>query len=148
MSCASAPQCARIHCAVLPLIRSEGATLTVTAHRIGIARNVLDRWERAGLVRCSFTRRRPISGVGTVDARLWTKEGAERIARRRGPQGHARHALKRAQAGDAKRIDRTEAALVTIDPARARDHGDAVLCTPLGRGLAPHRRHGQSPSGR
>ena len=61
-------------------MRKSAMALTAAAHYIGVPRGRLDRWERSGLVQCSFTRK--ISMAKLVTARFWTKRDAGWIKRR------------------------------------------------------------------
>ena len=61
-------------------MRRSAMALTVAAQYIGVPTGRLDRWERSGLVECSFTRR--LSMAKMVTTRFWSKRDAVWIKRR------------------------------------------------------------------
>ena len=58
-------------------MRKDAMTLTAAAEYIAVPKGRLDRWERSGLAKCSFTRK--ISMAKIVTARFWTKRDADWI---------------------------------------------------------------------
>lgn len=59
--------------------RKNSMLVTEAAQAIGIPRGRLDRWEQEGLVECTYTAPMRISGVGTVEGRVWTPIDIEAI---------------------------------------------------------------------
>lgn len=62
-------------------IRASAMALTAAARLIGVPKGRLDRWERAGLIGCSFRKRIHVGRM--VEARFWTQRDAHRIRKRR-----------------------------------------------------------------
>ena len=58
-------------------MRKGAMALTAAAEYIAVPKGRLDRWERSGLAKCSFTRK--ISMAKMVTARFWTKRDADWI---------------------------------------------------------------------
>ena len=58
-------------------MRKGAMALTAAAEYIAVPKGRLDRWERAGLAKCSFTRK--IAMAKMVTARFWTERDADWI---------------------------------------------------------------------
>ena len=76
-------------------MRKSAMTLTAAAEYIAVPKGRLDRWERSGLAKCSFTRK--ISMAKMVTARFWTKRDADWI-KGRVPMLEAHDAARRKRA--------------------------------------------------
>ena len=76
-------------------MRKGAMALTAAAEYIAVPKGRLDRWERAGLAKCSFTRK--ISMAKMVTARFWTKRDADWI-KGRVPMLEAHDAARRKKA--------------------------------------------------
>ena len=58
-------------------VRKSAMALTAAAEYIAVPKGRLDRWERSGLAKCSFTRK--IAMAKMVTARFWTERDADWI---------------------------------------------------------------------
>ena len=76
-------------------MRKDAMTLTAAAEYIAVPKGRLDRWERSGLAKCSFTRK--IAMAKMVTARFWTKRDADWI-KGRVPMLNAHDAARRKKA--------------------------------------------------
>ena len=77
-------------------MRKGAMALTAAAEYIAVPKGRLDRWERSGLAKCSFTRK--IAMAKMVTARFWTKRDADWI-KGRTPMLEAHDAARRKRAG-------------------------------------------------
>ena len=76
-------------------MRKGAMALTAAAGYITVPKGRLDRWERSGVAKYSFTRK--ISMAKVVTARFWTKRDADWI-KRRVPMLEAHDAARRKRA--------------------------------------------------
>ena len=76
-------------------MRKGAMALTAAAEYIAVPKGRLDRWERSGLAKCSFTRK--ISMAKIVTARFWSKRDADWI-KGRVPMLEAHDAARRKRA--------------------------------------------------